>query len=148
MNGGRARRNDPKTSQRAADQVEAARLRLQIWQLLKQHGPMASHRIARVHLGGDIMYGSTTPRLSELEERGLVRRAGTVYEPNAETLWEAIDPEVDPPGKPPMKNPQRIAIMELALQDIIAECSQKLISVSTIKFIATEALKKVKKQSK
>jgi DNA-binding MarR family transcriptional regulator len=90
--GAYARRNDPGTSHNAAQSIRGTRvteLEGQVLDVLKAHGKLTAFEIAKL---GDMEYGSTSPRLKQLELKGKVRR----LDPEARNgrkpsiVWEAI----------------------------------------------------------
>jgi len=84
-----ARSNDPATAKAAAQEVSGARvteLERQVVAVLSVSGPLTAWQIAK---RGEMEYGSTSPRLSTMEEKGLVRRVGekAVEGRKKSTVW-------------------------------------------------------------
>ena len=91
----RARQHDPDTSQAAAEAVQGARaneLERAVLAVLRERGPLTAWQIAKY---GNLEYGSTSPRLINLEKIHLVRRGNkvTVEGRRASIQWVAVHAE-------------------------------------------------------
>ncbi len=87
-----ARRDDPITSKLAAEAVQGARsnvLEARVLQSLRDFGPHTAWEVAYI---ADLEYGSTSPRLVNLEKKGFVRRLPPVSRGGRRLsiLWEAL----------------------------------------------------------
>lgn len=85
-----ARRNDPATSKKAANEFRAGTLPAQIMALLRELGPLTEFEVA-ARIRRDRV--SVSPRFAQLRDQGLIRVNGTKINPatNKEAqIWEII----------------------------------------------------------
>ena len=88
-----ARSLDPQTAQDAASSFDASALVFRVYHCLRDNGPMTSREIA-IFIGAEYCYVS--PRMKDMERRGLVLRTNTVRaNPRSgkdAILWQALLP--------------------------------------------------------
>ncbi len=87
-----ARAHDPITAKLAADAIQGTRATIlegQVLRTLREVGPRTAWEISLI---ADLEYGSTSPRLVNLEKKGFVRRLPPVSRGGRRLsiLWEAL----------------------------------------------------------
>jgi len=91
-----ARNTDPDTSHEAAHTVDATRLEAKVYATLKENGDLTSKEIS-IACGEE--YCSITPRMVDMEIKGLVWRVGRRKNPNSNRsaiVWSLKPPDLSP----------------------------------------------------